>query len=373
VDLQFLLAYGATVTYYECVGDRAFSLGERSKANGVLTSFYGATQWRCGRLDRHFAATATLADGRFVRGTAGVRTMSCAHRFELDVPRRLAPGQQARVRVIDRWGIGGIHTRLCTTSPVGRRDCRGVAFPAAASVATRRFRPATRGGWRVELQVRQYRIGGSVAVGVKGVAPKAPPPTVLARGDSTMDGVESFLADDLGDHASIVSDVIPGFAISSAEGWAAIAASQAARVRPIATVISIGANEGFPMKAADGTTHGCCDDVWVEEYARRVHTLMLIYRRHGLGRVFYLTIAAPREAARAPVIDAVNTAIVRAGAGLAGVRVLRMDLLFSPHGYQDVIRYRGRDVPVREPDGVHLNISGTAIEAREVAKALRRR
>ena len=125
------------------------------------------------------------------------------------------------------------------------------------------------------------------------------------------------------------------------------------------------------MRAADGAMHACCDNAWVDEYTRRVRAAMIIYLRHGRGRVFYLTIAAPRDPGRMPTFDAVNKAIVRAAAGLAGVRVLRMDLLFSPHGYQEVLRYRGREVNVREPDGIHLNISGTAIEAQVTAAALR--
>jgi hypothetical protein len=52
--------------------------------------------------------------------------------------------------------------------------------------------------------------------------------------------------------------------------------------------------------------------------------------------------------------------------------VLRMDLLFSPDGYRETIHYRGRDVRVREPDGVHLNFAGARIAAREVVDALRR-
>jgi hypothetical protein len=48
-----------------------------------------------------------------------------------------------------------------------------------------------------------------------------------------------------------------------------------------------------------------------------------------------------------------------------------MDLLFSPNGYTDVIRYRGRYVRVRTADGIHLNVSGTAIAAKVVADLLR--
>ena len=51
--------------------------------------------------------------------------------------------------------------------------------------------------------------------------------------------------------------------------------------------------------------------------------------------------------------------------------VTRVDQLFSPDGtYADVIRYRGRDVRVRDSDGVHLNISGTAIMAQLLAHAI---
>jgi hypothetical protein len=37
----------------------------------------------------------------------------------------------------------------------------------------------------------------------------------------------------------------------------------------------------------------------------------------------------------------------------------------------DVAGNRGHDVHLREPDGVHLNVSGTAIAATAVARALR--
>jgi hypothetical protein len=186
-----------------------------------------------------------------------------------------------------------------------------------------------------------------------------------------MQGVESSLADDLGEAATVVSDVHPGFSMSLGDGWPAIARAQVARSRPATTVISLGAAEGFPMKTTDGRTHDCCDAAWIAEYTRRVGRVMDIYRRGGRARVFYLTIVAQRQPTRQVVVDAVNTAILRAAKGRAGVTVLRMDQLFSPHGYQELLRYRGRDVDVREPDGVHLNASGTAIEARETARAVR--
>jgi lysophospholipase L1-like esterase len=372
IDLFFVRAQGATVRFYECLGARSVELGERSVVtDGVLTAFYGATQWRCDRLVRRFAATVTLPDGTVERGSTSVRTTSCAHRFALMVPRRLKAGGSAEVRVLDRWGIGGVRTRLCLEAPDGRSSCRALRFPPAVSAERVRVRPAGLGVWGVSLRVGSSAVRASLAVGVAGPPPAPRPPTVLATGDSTMQGVDSFLADDLAG-ANVAADARPGSAISFADGWGAVAAAQVSRLRPAATVVSLGANEGFPMRVADGSVHACCDQAWVTEYTRRVRAAMEIYRRGGRGRVVWLTIAAPREPARIPITTSVDAAIVAAAVGLPGVAVLRADLLFSPHGYQPAIRWRGRDVAVREPDGVHLNVAGTAIEAQQAARVVAR-
>jgi hypothetical protein len=72
-----------------------------------------------------------------------------------------------------------------------------------------------------------------------------------------------------------------------------------------------------------------------------------------------------------PIFAAANAGILRAAEGLPDVHVVRLDLVFTPNGYRDVIRYRGRTVRVREPDGIHLNVAGAEIAAREVVAALR--
>jgi uncharacterized protein len=373
VDLHFFQAGGGPVTYYECRGGRARRLGVRAVQDDAITSLNGATAWRCDRLTRNFVATAPRPDGSLARGSSSVRTSSCARRFRLDMPRRVARGRLAHIRIVDRWGSGGISTELCVAPPHGRLACHGVVLAAAARAATRRLRPAAAGRWRVELRVRGRRVRrGALAVGVRTAALPAPP-TLLATGDSTMQGVESFLADELGDEATVVPDVRPGLAISKRDELRPIARSDVARVAPRTTVVSIGAAEGWAMRAGDGRAHDCCDEAWVTEYARRVRQIMRVYRRHGRGRVLWLTIPAPADPARIPITAAVNRAIVRAGERLAGVRVLRMDLLFTPDGYREVMRHRGRDVRVREADGIHLNVAGTAIAARAVAQALRER
>ena len=100
--------------------------------------------------------------------------------------------------------------------------------------------------------------------------------------------------------------------------------------------------------------------------------MMRSYRRRGDGRVIWLTLPLPRGGPKEELIRAVNGAIVRAGEGQAGVTILRMDELFTPNGFADVIRYRGRYVRVRAADGIHLNVSGTAIAAKTIAAEIRR-
>jgi hypothetical protein len=87
--------------------------------------------------------------------------------------------------------------------------------------------------------------------------------------------------------------------------------------------------------------------------------------------VLWLTLPIPRGPRE--LTDAVNRSVEQAAGGLDGVTVLRMDEFFTPNGFRQEMPYRGRTVSVREEDGIHLNIAGTAIAAKIVAAALRER
>jgi len=298
---------------------------------------------------RSFAATTTgpggflnLGSTSFTLGITSVRTGSCRSRFALEAPVRVKAGRLTFIRVVDRWGIGNIRTRLCLTSPDSKRACRTITFAKDVAVGTRRFRMRRHGRWRVELQVDDKRVRSAIGVGAGNTVLRKALPTLLATGDSTMEGVESFLSDELRRDASVVGDVRPGASLSGPFGWSPIANSQVAKLHPAMTVLSIGANEGRPMAVADGSGHDCCDAGWLDQYTRRMRAAMLTYAR-GAGRVFVLTIAAPRDSRRAPITASINGAIVVAGQGLARVHVLRMDALFSPQGYTEAIRYGGKD------------------------------
>jgi uncharacterized protein len=387
LSLTFVAAHGAPVEFLERIGDRLVRLGTSvAPPDEILTELEDATTWSCERPERRFVATASLPGGALALATYSVRTPSCRSRFALSAPRRAAAGAAVRVRIVDRWGIGAIRPALCVAPPRRRRACRVVAFGDAVTVAARSFHATGRGDWRVQLLVRGRRVASTVVRigGRRGAAPRVP--TVLATGDSTMQGIDGFLADELAETASVVSDVrigtgisraaqesLPGAGDPAAPQWAQLAAQQTRRLHQRATVVSLGANEGFAMTTPDGTPVLCCDAPWTEEYSRRTRLTMQAYPRAGNERVLWLTLALPRSDARRATTSAVNDAIVAAAAGVAGVRVLRMDLVFTPDGYREVMRYRGRDVDVRDVDGIHLNVAGTAIAAKFVAKALRER
>lgn len=373
ISLLFWGAQGAEVEYFERVGDRLRPLGRAKSAAGAVTTLKDATTWSCDRLERRFHARVTLPDGSTAGGEYGVRTASCAQRFRLEAPGRVSPGARVRVRVIDRWKIGGIRARLCVTPPKGERACRALALPRAVAVATRRFRAARRGRWRVELRVRDHRVRRFVAVGGDTIVRAVRLPTVLATGDSTMQGIDSFLSDELLDAATVRSDVRLGSAISRGSFWTRHAPRQTRRLRQRVSVISVGAAfDGFPLRGPGGEEVECCDEPWVLLYAARVRTMMETYLRRGRARVFWLTPPLPRDPVRRRITSAITSASEHAAARLAGVEVVRVDRIFSPSGtYTEVIRHRGRDVRVRDPDGVHLNISGTAILAQLLAPAVR--
>jgi hypothetical protein len=373
IDLVFYNAKGARVVFFECVGDRLKRLGAKRAADAAApTSLEDAAAWSCDRLARRFAAVAILPDGQIAFGSYSVRTTSCASRFELSTPRRMKPGAKSRVRVVDRWGIGGIRPELCI-GPMGAPHCKTLAFPHAVTVASRRFQASERGRWRVELRVRRERIRAAFEVGGEGGGGEQQAlPIVLATGDSTMQGIDSFLADELAGWATVRSDVRPGSGISRGVYWEFHAKSQTKRLRQRVTVMSVGAaSDGLPIPTALGVLMPCCGEPWIEQYANRVRGVMQTFLREGRARVVWLTPPEPRFGPRANITHAVNTAVERAAAGQDRVKVLRIDRMFSPNGYADTMTYRGREVRVRESDGVHLNVTGTAIAAKAVAQVIR--
>jgi hypothetical protein len=155
--------------------------------------------------------------------------------------------------------------------------------------------------------------------------------------------------------------------------WGKLSTEHASEREPDATVVFIGANEGFSMPGADGKDLECCGPDWAAEFAYRVRSMMNTYRQGGDARVYWLTLPLPRDGDLQKVARSVNAAIrVAAEPYRAQVRVLDMTSLFTPSGYRDAMEIDGRRQIVRDPDGIHLNNEGARLAADVVLRAVRR-
>jgi hypothetical protein len=200
---------------------------------------------------------------------------------------------------------------------------------------------------------------------------------LLVTGDSLAMPLDAELARRLSDRGvEVARDPHIGTGVSKdiLLDWAKQATQHAEKEQPDAVVMFIGANEGFPLKNADGEEVECCGPAWAALYATRVRTMMNTYRRDGATRVYWLTVMTPRDGDRAEISRAVNAGIFAAAAPYrAHVRVLDMVPIFTPgFRYRASMPIDGEDTIVRESDGIHLNDRGSELAADIVMSAIER-
>jgi hypothetical protein len=199
---------------------------------------------------------------------------------------------------------------------------------------------------------------------------------VLATGDSMIQIVDGFLAKELRpQHFRVRSDAHVGTGISKPFqlDWVAHARKLARSYRPAATVVFLGANEGFPLRW-EGKRRNCCSQAWRRAYAARAQAMMQSFEQAGSARVYWLTLPAARPSGWNHIYRSVNLALRSAAKREGdGVRLLDMGAVFTPRGrFQQTIVRGGRRVSVRQPDGIHLNVAGARIAARVVVRRMRR-
>jgi lysophospholipase L1-like esterase len=200
---------------------------------------------------------------------------------------------------------------------------------------------------------------------------------VLATGDSMIQFIDGMLARRLerrrGARVSSDAHISTGLSKLSMFDWVKRAREQARSLHPDVTVMFIGANDGFPMKTPSGATAACCAAAWTAEYARRVESMMRSYVRGGRSYVYWMTLPAPRRGDFARIYRAVNRAIKRAAARVGrGARVIDLVKVFTPGGrFRQQIRFRGKTINARQPDGVHLSVAGASVAATLVVDRLR--
>lgn len=331
----------------------------------------GGAQWRCDRLDRTFAIVGHYSDGTDgERSVFSVRTPSCRHRLSLKAPRRADPGEDVVATVRDTFGIGRISARICMAGA-----CERARLRAGRKVEHVQFRVRARPGVRpLTLTAPGQKLRQSIAIGVKPTRAVASGPTVLTTGDSLMQSVDAILSDRLV-RANVVSDVrvASGLSRATVVDFPKLARAQVREHKPAATAIFLGTNDTYPMvRPRDGVEVFCCDEPWIEEYARRAREMMKIYTQGGTAALAWLAVPAMRDERRNPSGFAVNAAIRRAARGVPGAYVVPVDKLLTPNGvYEPTVRRGGRQVTIREDDGIHLTIAGARIVVKALVKTLK--
>jgi lysophospholipase L1-like esterase len=358
IDLRLRAAPGVPVTISE--GTSPVAQVTPAEQATVLPR---AAQWLCDRRVRTF--TATSADGQ--TASAEVRTPSCARRLRVAAPRTARSGSTVRLRIVDRWRLGGFEARLCVEPPGGPARCRREPVGAGRRGERARFRALRPGGWRIRASTRWGSAGRIVRARKPGGRL-----SLLATGDSMIQIIDGFLKQRLGPRGVRVrsdAHISTGISKPSLLDWEAQARRQAAS-RPDVVVMFLGANDGFPMGDA-----ACCDnEAWISEYARRAGRMMRSYGRRGRARVLWLLLPTPRGGFFRETFPAVNAAIRRAAARRPrDVRVIDLVEVFTPGGrYRDSMPVGGRLQRVRQGDGVHLNTTGASVAAKVIIRTLRR-
>jgi hypothetical protein len=198
-------------------------------------------------------------------------------------------------------------------------------------------------------------------------APKKPLKTLLITGDSLSQPLDQDMAQRLAGSVKVIRDPHLGTGISKSiiADWSKLSVAQVKKDKPDAVVVFIGANEGFPMKGADGTDVQCCGVDYAAIYASRVRQMMNTYRQAGAARVYWLTLPTPRDPDRQKIARTVNASIlVAAQPWRSQVRVFDTVSIFTPGAvYRDAMNVGGQEKIVRESDGIHLNQTGSNLLA----------
>lgn len=289
-------------------------------------------------------------------------------RLWLAAPSRGALGRTVRVAVRRGEDAGRYEARLCVAPPALGWDCRRLVFRDGVRRLTPEVTFAAPGRWLFQVRNNRQRVREATRVASRGKL------NVLVTGDSMAQIFDHYMADGLGGGAAVRSEahISTGLSKPSMLDWVANARGQAARIKPDVTVVFIGANDGFPMGTPSGATAPCCGGDWIDEYARRAAQMMRSYRRGRAGRVYWLTLPAPRGGSFRTVFGPVNAAIRKATRRTRGAQVVPIDRIFTPgFVYRDAIMWGGRYVGVRQGDGVHLNNAGASIAAQKVIRRMR--
>ena len=330
-----------------------------------------ALTWSCEARMRQLVASA-LPPAPPQHAAATVVTPGCSRRLVVRISPHAKVGGSVRVSVRDRWSIGALPFAVCLRPPGATRSCqRSQLHPGQASRVIQERTPRP-GGWGVGVSTR-YEHFPQVVVWSEHSGGRI---RLLAAGDSEMQILDDFLAQDLRPHRVLVTTdarISTGLTNSFFFNWQSHALQQAGSLRPDVTVMFMGANDGFSVRGPEGKVVGCCGSGWSAGYALLVERMMRTYLRRNAGRVYWFVLPTPRPGNFQSVFNAVNAGIRAASRRFPGrVGLIDANAFFTPgNRYRDFMTYHGRGFVIHESDGIHLSTAADHIDASLVVRALR--
>jgi hypothetical protein len=200
---------------------------------------------------------------------------------------------------------------------------------------------------------------------------------LLVTGDSLPGYLGSILLNDAAAIGPVhgVVDVHDGTGLTRPDfvDWSLVARQQVATYHPDAVVVWLGGNDFQNMTLPAGPVFLAGTPAWTREYQRRAEICMRIWIHGGARRIYWLAMPPARDPSWAYDDAQIDSALRRAAARVPGAEYLDILGPITDHGrYADYVYANGQPELVREADGVHVNLAGSALVAHEVLRVLAR-
>ena len=171
--------------------------------------------------------------------------------------------------------------------------------------------------------------------------------------------------------------VATGLARPDVFNWFAEISNQVKQLKPNVVVLNFGGNDdhGYMTGLPEGTSIGdFASPTWKAEYLRRVRAVMDTINRAG-GTVVWIGLPITNNEAQTQRFDTLNALVVKEAKRRGPSRAIFIDTytMFAGDsgGFTEYMQNgRGDSVKVRAGDGVHFDVAGGDMIAREVLKQL---